>query len=101
MTENSRWDLHDADVAKYVDRSFDYIVDFLRRTDRSEPYAFDPSGDEVLRRAKRIRREALRSGGEGEVQTQADRHFGMPETSLRYSQGLDGPLYLPTRSASS
>jgi hypothetical protein len=101
MTENSRWDLHDADVAKYVDRSFDYIIDFLRRVDRSEPYTFDPSGDEVLRRAKRIRREALRSGGEAEVQTQADRHFGMPETSLRYSKDLDGPLYLPTRSASS
>jgi hypothetical protein len=33
MTENSRWDLADAAVERYVNRSFDFIIDFLRRVD--------------------------------------------------------------------
>jgi hypothetical protein len=62
MTDNSRWDLEDAEVGGYLARSFDYIVDFLRRVEASEPYALDPSGDEPLREAKRVRRTALRAG---------------------------------------
>jgi hypothetical protein len=100
MTDNSRWDLEDEEVARYLDRSFDYIVDFLRRIDSSEPYALDPSGDEPLREAKRVRRLALRAGGESEVRGQAERRFGLPTSSLNFARDLDTPLYVPTRSAS-
>src|ERR671927_236805 len=67
MLENSRWDLSDAEVGVYLVRSFDYIVDLLRRFDGAEPYHLDPSGDAPLRLAKRVRRHALRTGGPDEV----------------------------------
>src|SRR5687768_4272301 len=60
MLENSRWDLSDDDVGRYLVRSFDFIIDLLNRMDTSEPYALDPSGEKPLRIAKRVRRMALR-----------------------------------------
>jgi hypothetical protein len=100
MTENSRWDLPDADVARYVDTAYDSIVDFLARFDRSSPYRLDPSGDEALRRAKQVRREALRSGGPERVNEEAERHFGLPASSLGYASALGAPLYDVRRAAS-
>lgn len=101
MTEKSRWDLADNDVGQYVARSYDFIVDLLRRMDSAEPFLLDPSGDDALRMAKRIRRQVLRAAGEDALLEEADRHFGMPTTSLRYSLDFGRPLYLPSRSASS
>lgn len=92
-TERSRWDLDDGAVGTYLARSFDYIVDLLNAMDKAEPHAFDPSGDLRLRLAKRVRREALRSGGEELLLAEADRHFGMPRSSLTYAAGLPTPLY--------
>jgi zinc dependent phospholipase C len=100
MTDNSRWDLADEEVARYLDRSFDFIIDFLRRVEASEPYALDPSGDESLRAAKRVRRSALRAGGEMEVRGQAEQRFGMPTSALTFARELAAPLYVPARSAS-
>ena len=40
------------EVGVYLVRSFDYIVDLLRRFDGAEPFRLDPSGDEPLRLAK-------------------------------------------------
>jgi hypothetical protein len=99
MTDNSRWDLEDDEVAGYLERSFDYIIDFLRRVDASEPYALDPSGDEPLREAKRVRRAALRAGGEAELRGQADRRFGMPPSALVFARELSTPLYVAARAA--
>ena len=93
MTENSRWDLADAEVARYVDTSYDAIMDFFVRFDRSAPYQLDPSGDDALRRAKQVRKEALRSGGTALLQAEATRHFGLPTTPLGYAGRLDAPLY--------
>ena len=93
MTENSRWDLADADVARYVDTAYDAIVDFLVRFDASAPYKLDPSGDEALRLAKQVRREALRAGGPERVNEDAERHFGLPASSLGYARALGTPLY--------
>jgi hypothetical protein len=92
MTENSRWDLPDAEVATYLARSFDYIVDLLRRMDSSEPYGLDPSGEHALRLAKRVRRSVLRSNGEQRLHEEADRHFGMPTSPQMFSATLDAPL---------
>ena len=62
MTENSRWDLPDDDVGRYLARSFDFIMDLLTRMDHAEPFKLDPSGDDALRLAKHVRRQVLRVG---------------------------------------
>ena len=102
MTERSRWDLPDDDVARYLARSYDFIIDLLTRLDRSEAFSLDPSGDDALRFAKRVRRQSLREGGEEHLFAAAEKHFGMPESTLRFSMSLDLPLYLaaPARSTS-
>lgn len=101
MLENSRWDLTDDEVGVYLTRSYDYIIDLLRRFDEAEAYRLDPSGDEPLRLAKRVRRHALRTGGADLIREHVDRHFGMPATALEFSTTLREPLYVPNRSASS
>ena len=94
MTENSRWDLPDAEVSRYLDHAYDHIVDFLVRFDRSTPFQLDPSGDDALRRAKQVRRIALRSGGHAQVNDEAERQFGLPRASLGYIAKLSPPLLL-------
>ncbi len=97
MAARSRWDLEERDVGAYLGRSFDYVVDLLRRMDGSEPYAHDPSGEEPLRAAKAVRRTALRGGDTGTARQAALRHFGLPATSLGFTGQLAKPLYVPTR----
>lgn len=99
MTENSRWDLEDDAVGRYIDRSFDFIIDFLRRIDASEPYKLDPSGDEPLRLAKRVRRSVIRAGERPALRARAEEQFGMPATALTYARER-GPIYVAARSAS-
>jgi hypothetical protein len=93
MTENSRWDLADAEVGRYVDAAYDSIMDLLIHFDQSSPYRLDPSGDDALREAKRIRRAALREGGAELVKEEAERHFGLPANELGYAKALREPLY--------
>jgi hypothetical protein len=100
MKDNSRWDLTDDEVSRYLTRSFDYIVDFLRRIDKSEPYELDPSGDHPLRLAKQVRRSVLRAAGDDQLREAAHKHFGLPASSLSFAKDLDTPLYTPNRSAS-
>jgi len=102
MTEKSRWDLAEVEVGSYLARSYDFIMDLLLRMDRAEPFQLDPSGDDALRMAKRVRRQVLREGaGERRLHDEANKHFGMPGTSLRFSRELADPLYVPARAASS
>ncbi|HET9010419.1 MAG TPA: zinc dependent phospholipase C family protein [Gemmatimonadaceae bacterium] len=101
MTENSRWDLADAEVGEYIEWSYDSIIDFLVHFDRSSPYRLDPSGDEALRSAKQVRREALRAGGPERVREEAQRRFGLPVTTLGYARSRGMSLYEPSRAASS
>ena len=100
VAENSRWDLPDNDVGQYVARSYDFIIDLLKRFDRSDPFSLDPAGEEPLQRAKRVRRAALRRG-QRHVEGEADRHFGLPSSNLPYAAALPTPLYPPARLASS
>jgi hypothetical protein len=97
MTENSRWDLPDDDVGKYLARSYDFIIDLLQRMDRSEPFRLDPSGDVALRMAKQIRKKTLRSVGQFKLHEEAIRHFGMPATALTFSSETREPGYVPAR----
>lgn len=101
VSENSRWDLPDAAVGRQLERAYDYVRDYLMRAEASDPYRLDPSGDEPLRLAKRLRRQALRAGGETQLRDEAEQHFGLPTSALTYSRELVGPLYPPvTRAAS-
>jgi hypothetical protein len=93
--ENSRWDLTDPDVSRYMERSYDFVIDFLRRVDHSEPYALDPAGDDALRLAKEVRRDSRRAGMEFRMAEEATRQFAMPETRLRFAAELGAPLYSP------
>ena len=98
MAENSRWDLTEPEVGRYLERSYDFVMDFLVRNGASEPYALDPAGDKALRAAKRVRRAALRRGGADEARDEAGRQFGLPESALAFARSLGAPLYLPARS---
>ncbi|MEO8946259.1 MAG: zinc dependent phospholipase C family protein [Gemmatimonadaceae bacterium] len=93
ISEKSRWDLPNRDVSVYMTRSYDFIMDLFNRTTESVPYTLDPSGDVALRAAKRVRRAALRSGGEDRIQDEADREFGLPANRLEYHNKLPGPIF--------
>ena len=95
VEEKSRWDLSERDVEAYMARAFDYIIDLMTRLDRAEPYKLDPAGTDALREAKKVRRAALRRGGEEHVLEQAQHHFGMPPTKLEFAVKLPEPLYPP------
>ena len=92
-SERSRWDLTDPDVGRYLVRSFEYIMDLLRRFHAAEAFALDPAGEEPLRMAKRVRRDARRSGSDIRVNEEALRYFGMPDTQLAVAASLDEPIY--------
>ena len=92
-SERSRWDLADPDVGRYLVRSFDYIMDLLRRFHAAEAFALDPAGEEPLRMAKRVRRDARRSGSDIRVNEEALRYFGMPDTQLAIAASLAEPIY--------
>jgi hypothetical protein len=100
MTENSRWDLADIEVGRYLEHSFDHIMDLLVRFDRSSPLQLDPSGDDALRRAKQVRKEAMRLGGSAHVREEAQRAFGLPRATLGYSMKLSPVIYEPSRVSS-
>ena len=95
VEEKSRWDLSEREVETYMARAFDYIIDLMTRLDRAEPYKLDPAGTDALREAKKVRRAALRRGGEEHVLEQAQNHFGMPPTKLEFAVKLPEPLYPP------
>lgn len=95
VAENSRWDLPEDDVAAYIARSYDFIMDLLKRFEVSEPFALDPAGAEPLHRAKRVRRAALLRGRRAEISSEAARHFGLPPLNLAYAASLATPLYPP------
>jgi hypothetical protein len=93
VEEKSRWDLSEREIASYMARAFDFIIDLMVRLDRAEPYKLDPAGATALRDAKKVRRAALRRGGEEHVLEEAQNHFGMPPSKLQYALKLAEPLY--------
>jgi hypothetical protein len=95
VEEKSRWDLAEREVETYMARAFDYIIDLMTRLDLADVYKLDPAGTDALREAKKVRRAALRRGGEEHVLEQAQHHFGMPPTKLEFAVRLQEPLYPP------
>ncbi len=78
----------------HLDRSFDYVVDFLVRGEESAPRRFDPSGEEALRDAKRLRKAALAVGGERSARKEAAERFGLKAESLGWTAKLPAPLHV-------
>lgn len=79
--KTSRWDLPVADVESHLSLSFDFVMNMLAEPD-AEARRFDPAGDEPLRTAKRMRREALLAGGWREperLRATAESNFGLPD----------------------
>lgn len=97
----SRWDLPDPEIARYVARSYDYVMDLLARMDDAEVRALDPAGDTALRAAVQVRRDARRTGVSFHLAEEAIRRFNLPETSLGFAASLAAPLYPIARSISS
>lgn len=95
VSEKSRWDLPNSEVSAYMVRSYDYIIDLFNRFDSAEPYSLDPAGLDALREAKRVRRAAMRMRDDSLVIENARERFGMPGTSLDYSEKLGEPVYPP------
>jgi hypothetical protein len=81
VVQRSRWGLPDQAVEDYVERSFDYVVDYLSRRGEAWAAALDPIGDHNLSIAKRIRRLAIREGTRRRevLAEMADNFFPMPD----------------------
>ena len=84
--EYSRWRLDDRDVEHHLGLSYDFMMELL---DGESPTAhtLDPSGEQPLKAAKRLRRRVLRTAGrrDGEqLHSEAHEHFGLPSHPLAY-----------------
>ncbi len=90
----SRWDLPVTDVERHLAFSFEFIVEMLATPD-AEPRRYDPSGEQPLRIAKRMRREAMLAGGwrdpSARIQEAAEEHFGLPDRALPVWTGAEVP----------
>lgn len=60
MVAQSRWDLGEEEVRRYLEIARHYVIDFLNRGTGSLPCRLDPIGRENLDLAKRIRRRTIR-----------------------------------------
>lgn len=87
VLENSRWELAEGTIQGYLVRSFDFVVDYLRRREDALAAGLDPTGEVKLSLAKGIRRRAVRSGlrNPATLRAIADRHFPIPEVPFGYA----------------
>ncbi len=86
ILENTRWDLPNADVERHMAVAFEYVMELLGEKDATAR-RLDPAGDQALKLAKQMRRQALREGGRAEperVAETAEQHFGLPTPSLTF-----------------
>ncbi|MEO5800473.1 MAG: zinc dependent phospholipase C family protein [Gemmatimonadales bacterium] len=80
-TEQSRWELSEPLIARYLDTATEQIRSVLSGP-ASPVLQIDPNGEAEIMRSKSVRREALRSTGRRDhewIAAVADAHFGLPE----------------------
>ena len=83
VLKKSRFDLPDPLVHTYLSLSYDYMVDYLNRTEESQAAALDPTGEVHLRLAKKLRRVALAQGTptpQEDAEQAAEEFFPLPES---------------------
>jgi hypothetical protein len=100
MVSRSRWDLTDQAVHGYLERSFDYVVDYLGRRGEAVAAGLDPTGDGPLALSKQVRRRALQEGAfqnPALLHAMADDFFPLPEVPFGHLRELpgDSPHRLP------
>jgi Zinc dependent phospholipase C len=91
MLARSRWDLSDAAVVGYLERSFDYLVDYLDRRGAAICASLDPVGDRNLSMAKQVRRLAMQDGAAQNpalLHDMADDYFPLPEIPFGHLRAL-------------
>ncbi len=87
VLQKSRWELSPLDTEAYLARSFDSVVDYLRRRGESRPASLDPTGEFNLQLAKKVRRLALREGSNDDpavLKEMADDFFPLPNRQLGF-----------------
>lgn len=100
MVSRSRWDLSDQAVVGYLERSFDYIVDYLDRRGEAVCAALDPIGDRHLAMSKQVRRMAMQDGAAQNpalLHEMADNFFPLPDIPFGHLRALpaDSRHHLP------
>ncbi|HEX6368834.1 MAG TPA: zinc dependent phospholipase C family protein [Longimicrobium sp.] len=91
MVARSRWDLSDEAVVGYLERSFDYVVDYLARRGEAICAGLDPIGDRHLAMSKQVRRMALQDGAAQNpalLHEMADNFFPLPEIPFGHLRAL-------------
>jgi hypothetical protein len=66
--------------------AFEYVMEMLGQKDAAAR-RLDPAGEQALRLAKRMRRQALHEGARHEperMEETAEQQFGLPQPSLDY-----------------
>jgi len=87
IISNSRWELTPDTINAYVERSFDYVVDYLCNREGSIAARLDPIGDRNLAMSKQVRRIAMRDGAAERpelLMEMADQFFPLPEVPFGY-----------------
>ena len=86
ILESTRWDLPNEDVESHMAVAFEYVMELLGEKDAAAR-RLDPAGDQALKLAKQMRRQALLEGGRVEperVAEAAEQHFGLPTPALAF-----------------
>ena len=98
--EASRWGLEGHVVEEHMAVSYDYVMDTLITGDAAVARRSDPSGNDALNAAKRMRRHALAAGGRPDkkrVAQVAEEHFGVPAAKLGWwSKNEFAPPWRPS-----
>lgn len=87
MAANSRWDLTDDEVERNMALSFELVMGSLREGPAAPARRLDPSGEQALMLAKRVRLDALKQGfwnDHNRLAAMADRQFGLPTEPLPF-----------------